>query len=221
MSLLLEVTDLEKAYGSTRVLTQVSLSIAHGQFVGLMGPSGCGKSTLLNIVGGLDTPNTGLVQLEGIEVPYQEDSLLSRYRQKQVATIFQFFNLLSAMTVLENVMAPAYLAGKERPQQIEDRAKMLLEQVGLSDKLRAYPAQLSGGQMQRTAIARALINSPKLILADEPTGNLDTESGRTILNVLKELCLSQQTSILMASHSTEATAYCHTIYTMRDGQLVS
>jgi putative ABC transport system ATP-binding protein len=215
----IDVVQLEavtKAYGSVTALSRIDLSIPAGRFVALMGKSGCGKSTLLNLLGGMDTPDSGRVVIDGRDLSHLSDSALTAFRRERIGFIFQFFNLLPTLTVYENVTLPLQLAGR-KPDSAQVQA--LLAQLGVDHRAQFFPAQLSGGEMQRVAIARALILKPPLILADEPTGNLDTENGRIILDWLHRLTTEGHT-VIMATHSEEAASAAHTTLRMRDGQLV-
>ena len=169
-----------------RALRGVDLSVGQGEFVALMGPSGCGKSTLLNLVAGLDTADEGEITVAGEEVTGHSEDDLARLRRRHIGLVFQFFNLLEGMTVLENVALPAVIAGRRR-KMAETRAADLLDLLGIGDKARAVPGVLSGGQRQRLAIARALANEPTLLLADEPTGALDSEGGEEVIELLRRL----------------------------------
>src|SRR5260221_8777158 len=202
-----------------RALRGVDLSVASGDFVALMGPSGCGKSTLLNLVAGLDVPDEGTITVADEEVTGRSEDDLARLRRKHIGIIFQFFNLLEGMTVLENVALPAVIAGSRR-RMAETRASDLLDLLGIGDKAAAVPGVLSGGQRQRLAIARALANEPTLLLADEPTGALDSEGGHEVLELFRRLHASGQT-ILLVTHDDEVAEAGDRIVRMRDGRVVS
>ena len=178
-----------------RALRGVDLRVDGGEFVALMGPSGCGKSTLLNLVAGLDTPDEGEISVAGKQVTGCGDDDLARLRRQHIGLVFQFFNLLEGMTVLENVTLPAVIAGQRR-RMAETRARDLLDLLGISDKASAVPGVLSGGQRQRLAIARALANDPTLLLADEPTGALDSEGGEEVIELLRRLHAGGQTIVM-------------------------
>ena len=201
-----------------RALRGADFSMARGEFVAIMGPSGCGKSTLLNLVAGLDKADEGTIVLDGEEITTKDEDELARMRRKHVGIVFQFFNLLEGMTVLENVALPAMVAGKKR-KAAESRARDLLDLLGLSDKPKAAPATLSGGQRQRLAIARALANEPTLLLADEPTGALDSEGGQEVMELFRRLHGGGQT-ILMVTHDDGVAAAAQRIARMRDGKVV-
>jgi putative ABC transport system ATP-binding protein len=200
-----------------RALDDVSLEIGPGRFVALMGRSGCGKSTLLNMAGALDFPTTGHVRLDGIATDTLDEAGLTRLRREKIGFVFQSFQLLNTLSVIENVEVPLLLAGevKARPKAMER-----LADVGLDDFAHRMIHQLSGGQMQRVAIARALVHNPRIILADEPTGNLDTATGNAILELLQSVCSQQQVTIVMATHSAEASSIADTIVRLRDGRIV-
>ena len=218
---IIQVEQLKKEYGEHQVnaLKGVSLSIQPGEFVALMGPSGCGKSTLLNILGTLDEPTGGQVLFHGEPLFGKSEKALTEFRRKELGFIFQFFNLLSTLTVRENVSLPLDLDDRLPEAERSKRVNAILERVGMSHRADFFPATLSGGEMQRVAIARALVHQPKVILADEPTGNLDTENGTAILKLLREVSEQEGPIILMATHSEEAAACAHRIIRMRDGQI--
>jgi len=199
-----------------RALHDVSLEVATGQFLALVGRSGCGKSTLLNLAGAMDFPTSGQVLVDGVSTTSLSDAGLTQLRRQKVGFIFQSFQLLHTLTVLENVELPLLLAGvaDARPS-----ARQRLEWVELADLADRYPHQLSGGQMQRVAIARALVHSPRLVLADEPTGNLDTTTGAIILELLQRVVREQKVTVLMATHSVEAAALADIVVRMRDGHI--
>jgi putative ABC transport system ATP-binding protein len=200
-----------------RALRGVDLDITSGEFVALMGPSGCGKSTLLNLVAGLDTPDEGEITVAGEEVTGRSEDDLARLRRRHIGLVFQFFNLLEGMTVLENVALPAVIAGRRR-KMAETRARDLLDLLGISDKASAVPGVLSGGQRQRLAIARALANEPTLLLADEPTGALDSAGGDEVMELLRRLHLGGQT-IVMVTHDAGVAAAAGRVVRMRDGRI--
>jgi len=207
----------EAELAPVRALRGVDLDIVPGEFVAIMGPSGCGKSTLLNLVAGLDTADEGEIMLAGEEVTGKSDDDLARMRRKHIGIVFQFFNLLEGMTVLENVVLPAMIAGTKR-KPAETRARDLLDLLGLGDKASDVPAVLSGGQRQRLAIARALANEPTLVLADEPTGALDSDGGREVLELFRRLHGDGQT-IVMVTHNDEVAGAADRIVLMKDGRI--
>ncbi len=201
-----------------RALRGADLTLAGGEFVAVMGPSGCGKSTLLNLVAGLDAADEGTIVLAGEEVTGQSEDGLARMRRRHIGIVFQFFNLLEGMSVLENVALPAIVAGMKR-RPAETRARDLLDLLGLSDKAKAAPGVLSGGQRQRLAIARALANEPTLLLADEPTGALDSDGGHEVLELFRRLHDGGQT-ILLVTHDDTVAAAAGRIVRMKDGRVV-
>jgi putative ABC transport system ATP-binding protein len=201
-----------------RALRGADLTMARGEFVAVMGPSGCGKSTLLNLIAGLDSTDDGSIVLDGEEITGLSEDELARMRRRHIGIVFQFFNLLEGMSVLENVALPAIVAGLKR-KTAETRARDLLDLLGLADKSKAAPGVLSGGQRQRLAIARALANEPTLLLADEPTGALDSEGGQEVLELFRRLHNSGQT-ILMVTHDDSVAAAAQRIAMMRDGRVV-
>jgi len=200
-----------------RALRGVDLTVPDGQFVAIMGPSGCGKSTLLNLVAGLDVADEGRITVAGEQVTGRGEDDLARLRREHIGIVFQFFNLLEGMTVLENVALPAVIAGRKRGSA-ESRARDLLDLLGIADKAAAAPGSLSGGQRQRLAVARALANEPTLLLADEPTGALDTEGGHEIIELLSRLHAAGQT-IIMVTHNAEIAAAAERVVRMRDGRV--
>jgi len=205
--------------GDILALDDVSFSVRAGEFVALLGPSGCGKSTLLNLIGGIDLPTRGRVVVAGRETSALSDDELTLLRRDRVGTVFQFFNLIPTLTVAENVGLPLLLQGRKR-SETRERVAEALARVGLSDRAAAYPPAVSGGQLQRAAIARAVIHAPDVVLADEPTGNLDSHNGAVVLELLREIANRGQT-IIMATHSDEAAAYASRKLRLRDGKLVA
>ncbi|HMD39308.1 MAG TPA: ABC transporter ATP-binding protein [Candidatus Acidoferrum sp.] len=197
-------------------LDDISLEIEPGEFVALVGRSGCGKSTLLNLAGAMDFPTSGNVVLDGVATSALKDAGLTRLRREKVGFIFQSFQLLHTLTVFENVELPLLLAGKANARDAARDRLGWVELDGLGDR---YPHQLSGGQMQRVGIARALVQSPAILLADEPTGNLDTVTGHVILELLKRLTCELNTATVMATHSAEAAALADTVVRLRDGKI--
>jgi putative ABC transport system ATP-binding protein len=200
-----------------RALRGVDLTVAAGEFVAIMGPSGCGKSTLLNLVAGLDSASSGEIVLAGIPLTDRNENERARIRRAHTGIVFQFFNLLEELSALDNVALPAAIAGASR-RQAEERARDLLDLLGLGDKALDMPGVLSGGQRQRLAIARALANEPTLLLADEPTGALDTEGGLEVLELFRRLHASGQT-ILLVTHDRRVADAAQRIVAMRDGRL--
>jgi len=200
-----------------RALRGVDLDMARGEFVAIMGPSGCGKSTMLNLVAGLDLADDGEIAIDGEVITGQTEDWLARTRRRHIGIVFQFFNLLEGMSALENVVLPAMIAGTKR-RTAETRARDLLDLLGLGDKSAELPSVLSGGQRQRLAIARALANEPTLLLADEPTGALDSEGGREVLELFRRLHADGQ-AILMVTHSDDVAAGADRVVQMRDGRI--
>lgn len=200
-----------------RALRGIDLAVAEGEFVAIMGPSGCGKSTLLNLVAGLDSPTEGTISVGGQDVAGLSEDGRARFRRTHIGIVFQFFNLLEGMSVLENVTLPSLIAGSSR-KAAEARAKDLLDLLGISAKTSKLPGVLSGGQRQRLAIARALANEPTLLLADEPTGSLDTAGGAEILELLRRLGKGGQT-IVLVTHADAVAEAADRVVRMRDGRI--
>jgi len=219
---LIQAVRLFKAYqiGKRRleVLRGVSLSVARGEFVALCGASGSGKSTLLHLLGGLDTPDAGAVSFAGEDLATASMASLSRLRNRKVGFVFQAYHLLPELDALENVSLPSRLA-REPALAAERRARELLERVGLADRLEHKPYELSGGEQQRVAIARALMNSPELVLADEPTGNLDSHTGEGIMQLLRSLQAERQTTLLIATHDPRVAGTAPRVLELLDGQI--
>ena len=197
-------------------LSGLSLNVERGEFVALVGRSGCGKSTLLNLAGAMDFPTSGKVFLNGVSTPSLKDSGLTQLRREKIGFIFQSSQLLHTLTVFENVELPLLLAGKPNAREAARERLSWVELDGLGER---FPHQLSGGQMQRVAIARALVHSPSILLADEPTGNLDTTTGNVILELLRRLTREQNTATIMATHSVEAASLANTVVRLRDGKI--
>jgi putative ABC transport system ATP-binding protein len=202
-----------------KVLKSISLDINRNEYVALMGPSGSGKSTLMNLLGCLDTPTSGSYELNGKDVSKMSDNELAEVRNHEIGFIFQTFNLLPRSTALDNVILPLIYAGK-RKEEREQMAKKALDQVGLSDRITHKPNELSGGQRQRVAIARALVNSPSILLADEPTGNLDSKTSVEIMGLLQEIHKKGNT-IIIVTHEEDIAQYAHRIIRLRDGEIES
>jgi len=221
---ILVAENVRKTYagGETPVeaVRGVSLELQGGDFVALMGPSGCGKSSLLHLCGAMDRPTSGRLLVEGRNIGQLGDDQLTRLRRERIGFVFQFFNLLPTLTVMENITLPMLLGG-QNAREAESRAEELYSRVGIVHRLKHYPQQLSGGEMQRSAIARALIHKPALLIADEPTGNLDSENGARVLDLLGELNRELNLTILLATHSAETAAAAKRIVRMRDGQIES
>ena len=219
MNNLIELNAVTKVYDATSpqpALDRVSLRILAGRVTAVMGASGSGKSTLLNLVAGLDRATSGTIAVDGLEVSRLGEAALARYRRARIGLIFQFFNLLNNLTVLDNVLIPAQLAGMSA-RSAGERARELLEELSIADQADKYPARLSGGQRQRVAIARALVNRPILLLADEPTGALDTHSGEGVLDLFRDLNAAGQTIVLVTHDPRLAERYADRIVTLVDG----
>jgi len=220
---LLHLDGVTKDYllGSTVVnaLRGLSLSIESGEIVAIMGPSGSGKSTLMHILGALDTPTGGTASLEGHDLQELSENELVTLRGKKVGFVFQTFNLIQALTAQQNVELPMIFLGVKKSARSE-RARALLDKVGLGERIAHRPNELSGGERQRVAIARALANDPEILLADEPTGNLDSETGATILELLKRLSVEEGKTMILITHDPDAAAIAHRIVRLRDGRVV-
>jgi putative ABC transport system ATP-binding protein len=224
MGVLISCSDVWKSYrlGDVEVqaLRGVNLDIGQGEYVAVMGASGSGKSTLMNILGCLDTPSRGRYLLDGQDVGVLSNDALAEIRNQRIGFVFQSFNLIPRTSALENVQLPLFYRGLPLREQ-RALSAAALERVGLGDRVAHYPAQLSGGQQQRVAIARALVSSPAILLADEPTGNLDTESSREIMEVLDGLNHRDGITIILVTHESDIAAYAGRVVQMRDGQIVS
>lgn len=220
---IIETQNLSKIYGSgsTAViaLDKVSFSVEPGQFVAVMGPSGCGKSTLLHLLGGLDRPSDGKVLIEGTSIAEMSDNHLTELRRRKIGFIFQFFNLIPVLSAAENAALPVTLDGV-KPAEARAKATEWLERFGLGDRQAHRPDQLSGGQQQRVAIARALVAEPALILADEPTGNLDTRAGDEIAGLLREVSKQYGRTVIMVTHDPRIAAYSDRIIFLKDGKVI-
>jgi putative ABC transport system ATP-binding protein len=214
--------NLNKAYvlGANAVgaLRGVDISVERGEFVAVMGPSGCGKTTLLNLVGGIDVPSRGSVWVEGIEITKLSDDELTDLRRDKMGYVFQFYNLIPTLTARENIETPMQFGGRSKSERRE-RASSLLSRVGLADRADHKPAELSGGEQQRVAIARALANQPAIVLLDEPTGDLDSATGREILALLQQLNREEKVTLLVATHDAAVAAVCTRVIRLRDGKV--
>jgi ABC-type lipoprotein export system ATPase subunit len=217
---ILKVESVGKSYGSRAVLSDVSLWVRPGERLALTGPSGSGKTTLLNCIGGVDRPDSGAISLADRRIDQMDNAALARMRRERIGTIFQFFHLLPTLTVAENVELPLQLLRVPLAARAA-RVRALLERVGLADRAGALPSQLSGGEQQRVAIARALVHRPALLLADEPTGNLDSANGENILALLRELTDETQPALVLVTHSEAAAAICHRRLHLLDGRIVA
>jgi putative ABC transport system ATP-binding protein len=215
--------DLTRSFavGETRIeaLRGINLEVTAGQFVALVGPSGSGKSTLLNLVGGLDRPSGGQLWVDSVELSACKEKALIEHRRRRVGFVFQSFNLLPRLTALENVALPLMFVGVQEQERLE-RATDLLVSTGLQDRIGHRPNQLSGGEQQRVAIARALVGRPAIILADEPTGNLDSDTGSEIMTLLRRLNQAQGVTLLLVTHDPEAASYADRVVRLRDGRIV-
>jgi len=217
----IELIDVTKIYhqgnNSVVALDHLDLKVSKGEFVAITGKSGCGKSTLLNILGGLDSPDQGQVMINGEDITRMDDHRLTLFRREQIGIVFQFFNLLPILSLQENIVLPHFL--RKGSNATGSKIDFLLQEMGLDERRNHKPHELSGGEMQRAAICRALINDPEIILADEPTGNLDSASGKQILEILRRLKDKQEKTILLFTHSQEGAAMADRVLTMRDGKL--
>ncbi|MHB8461941.1 MAG: ABC transporter ATP-binding protein, partial [Vulcanimicrobiaceae bacterium] len=198
-------------------LDDVSFEVRRGELLALLGPSGCGKSTILNLIGCIDTPSSGQIEIDGIVTSSLDDDALTALRREKIGTVFQFFNLLPTLTVAENVALPLVLQRRPR-REIDERVLAVLDRVELRAKQSSYPAMISGGEMQRAAVARAIVHEPSIVLADEPTGNLDSVRGDLVLGLLRDIASSGQ-AIVMATHSAEAAARADRRIHLRDGRI--
>jgi putative ABC transport system ATP-binding protein len=216
---LIELTDATRTYDRTPALNGVTLTVRPGEFVAVMGPSGSGKSTLLNLIAGLDRPSRGTVVVDGTDLVTLGEGALARWRRTRIGLVFQFFNLLDSLTVAENVLLPAQLAGV-RPRLAGQRAQELLARLGLAGLAEQRPTRLSGGERQRVAVARALVNRPALLLADEPTGALDSRAGEQVMTLLGELHADGQTVLLVTHDAKLAAAAAGRVVSLRDGRVL-
>lgn len=220
---MLEASNIHKTYTNGKkdlpVLKGVDLSIKKGEFAAVIGPSGAGKSTLLHILGGLDIPSKGKVDFERQDIYSLNDKALSKIRNSRIGFVFQFYHLLPEFNVLENVMMPALISGESAG--LKDRALKLLDEAGLAARVTHFPAQLSGGEKQRVAIVRGLINSPSLLLCDEPTGNLDSKTGDEIMALIKRISVQNKMSVVLVTHNVELAKAADKVYHLRDGMLVN
>jgi len=199
------------------ILHPLTLQIPRGQFVAIVGPSGSGKSTLLGLIAGLDAPTSGQVVVDGVDITRLDEDALAKLRGEKIGFVFQFFHLIPSLTAYENVSVPMEIAGAA---DARPRAQALLEEVGLTGRAHHYPSQLSGGEQQRVALARALANDPPIVLADEPTGNLDSSNGRHILELLRDIHKSRGTTIVLVTHDAELAAIADARLVLRDGRVV-
>ena len=214
-----KLTGIHKNFGQLEVLKGIDLHIKEGEFVSIVGASGAGKTTLLQIIGTLDTDNEGEVIINGVNIKKLSDKQLSAFRNKELGFVFQFHQLLPEFTALENVCIPGYIARRDS-KEVEEKAKELLTKLGLQDRFHHKPNELSGGEKQRVAVARALINNPKLILADEPSGSLDSGNKKELHSLLRKLCNEYGLTILLVTHDNELAETSDRIIEMRDGMIV-
>ncbi|MBU1912513.1 MAG: ABC transporter ATP-binding protein [Candidatus Omnitrophica bacterium] len=224
---MLRADNIHKTYKDGKrelhVLRGVSLELRKDEIIAIVGPSGAGKSTLLHILGGIDKPSSGKVFLDNSDFYSLDDAKRARFRNQKIGFVFQFYYLLPEFTALENVMLPALIKRqetKDKKQGLKNRAEILLEDVGLGKRMHHRPGELSGGEQQRVAIARALVNNPKVLLCDEPTGNLDSEMGEEILNILFSLNKKHKTAIVIVTHDKEIARKAHKIIEMKDGRIL-
>ncbi|WDV45125.1 ABC transporter ATP-binding protein [Clostridiaceae bacterium M8S5] len=224
MSNILEVSNVSKTYSSKRslkkykVIKDISFDIDKGEFVGIMGPSGSGKTTLLNIIGSIDKPTSGKLIINGNDITNLKKKLLAKHRRENIGFIFQDYNLLETMTLKENIILPLSLKGCDK-EFINSKADKIINDLGLSSVSDKYPYEVSGGEQQRASAARALITDPSIILADEPTGNLDSKSSKSLLKLLEHINVQYNSTILMVTHDVFAASYCQKVMFIRDGEI--
>ncbi len=220
-----KLVKVSKVYKMGRVyvvgLRDVNISFTRGEFTSIVGPSGSGKTTMMNLIGGLDRPTTGHIYVDGVDTIYLSEDELTVLRRTKIGFVFQFFNLIPTLNALENVMLPMSLAGKYSREERRRRALMLLRLVGLGHRARHKPDQMSGGERQRVAIARALANNPTIVLADEPTGNLDSKTGRSVVELMQKLNREQHVTFLIVTHNMEVADMTRRIIHIRDGRVTS
>ncbi|MQA28298.1 MAG: ATP-binding cassette domain-containing protein [Luteitalea sp.] len=218
---MIELRDVSKTVTSgtepLTILHPLTTSIPRGEFVAIVGPSGSGKSTLLGLIAGLDSPTSGSVLIDGVDITRLDEDVLAKLRGEKIGFVFQFFHLIPSLTAFENVAVPMEIRGNG---DAAPRARALLEEVGLTGRAHHYPSQLSGGEQQRVALARALANDPPIVLADEPTGNLDTANGRLIMDLLRNVHRGRNTTLVLVTHDAELAAMADTRITMRDGRVM-
>lgn len=223
---IITIKNLSKEYRMGEILVNalidIDLEIEYGEFIGIFGPSGGGKTTLLNIIGSLDRPTSGEIIVDGLNLSKLNDQEISKYRRKKIGIVFQFFNLIPTLSALENITLPLYLDSDLNPDDglnPDKKGRELLTMVGLEKRLNFKPKELSGGEQQRVAIARALVNNPKILLLDEPSGNLDTKNTLLIMNLLKEINQNRNQTIIIISHNPIVASYCNRIIKIEDGKL--
>jgi putative ABC transport system ATP-binding protein len=217
ISLLAVSKTVPSGTGSLTILHPLDLTIPAGRVAAITGPSGSGKSTLLGLIAGLDAPSTGRIVIDGVEITALDEDALARLRGRRIGFVFQFFHLLPSLTAYENVLVPMEISGVSGAAE---RARALLDEVGLSDRQHHYPSQLSGGEQQRVAIARALANDPPILLADEPTGNLDSATGHQVIELLLEINRTRGTTLVLVTHDPELASVCDVTIALRDGRVV-
>jgi len=224
MNAMIEVNNVSKSFqladATIEVLNNINLTINKGEFISIMGPSGSGKSTLLYLMGGLDKASQGTVCINGIEMQKLNDDAESRMRRNDIGFVFQAYNLINNLTLEENIVLPALLEGKSK-KAVMKKAEELMDRVGILQRRNHTPKELSGGEQQRTAIARALINDPAVLFADEPIGNLDSKSGQEVLQLLRDINKEKGITILMVTHSEESTRYGSRVIRLRDGEIIA
>lgn len=217
---MIELNGIYKSYGTLPVLQGVSLSVGRGEIVAIVGPSGAGKTTLLQIAGSLDRPDSGSVIYDGVDITTLKDKKLAEFRNRNIGFIFQFHELLPEFTALENVAIPGLIGGRRR-REVTEEARNLLDLLGLGDRMGHRPSELSGGEKQRVAIARALINSPRIVLADEPTGSLDSRNREEIHRIISHLCATRGQTFLIVTHDPTLASIAHRVVSMEDGRISS
>jgi putative ABC transport system ATP-binding protein len=220
MNSIIETKGLSKAYGQLKVVDGVSLEVAPGEFVAVQGPSGSGKSTLLGLIAGLDRPDAGSIIVAGTEITEMGEDAQALFRRHNLGFVFQSFNLIPTLNVVENVAFPLFPEHMRKSVMME-RARKVAGDVGLGERLKHYPSELSGGEQQRVAVARALINTPKVILADEPTGNLDSETGAKIIELLRQVNKEKGLTFVLVTHDDKIAAQSDRVIRMKDGRIIS
>lgn len=218
---MIKVTNLYKSYNNTQVLKNINLSIKKGKIIAITGPSGAGKSTLLNLLGTLDIPDKGEIFIDNVNISVLNLNQLAEFRNKNIGFVFQNYNLLPEFSAIENICMPALAAKSVNKKYLFSKAKELIDIVGLSNRVDHKPSQLSGGEQQRVSIARALINNPSLILADEPTGNLDTQNAEIVYNLFYRLCVKLNFTFIITTHNTKLAQKADSIINMQDGIIIS
>jgi putative ABC transport system ATP-binding protein len=218
MTTIINVSDVRKHYdgGQIKALDGVSLTVEEGEFLAIVGPSGCGKSTLLNMLGALDVPDSGAVCIDGADLGSERD--LASFRRRTIGFVFQMHNLIPSLTALENVQVPL-IEQRMRPRARRERAQALLTEVGLAERVNNLPSKLSGGERQRVAIARALVNDPRILIADEPTGAVDSENARRVIDLLKSICRTRRMTVVLVTHDPGVAAQADRIVRMLDGKV--